>query len=104
MLRHPFAENDRAQAQSDIDGLVKIITNSKGNVVGASIVGPQAGELIQSWILLIKKKMKIGTVAALIIPYPTLGEVNKRAAGSFYTSKLFSEKTKQFVRLLLKLG
>ena len=48
--------------------------------------------------------MKIGTVAGLIIPYPTLGEVNKRAAGSFYTSKLFSEKTKQFVRLLLKLG
>ena len=104
VLRHPFAENDRAQAQSDIDGLAKIITNSKGNVVGASIVGPQAGELIQSWILLIKKKMKIGTVAGLIIPYPTLGEVNKRAAGSFYTSKLFSEKTKQFVRLLLKLG
>lgn len=104
VLRHPFAENDRAQAERETDGLAKIITTGKGVIVGASIVGPHAGELIQSWILPIQKKMKIGAVAGLIIPYPTLGEVNKRAAGSFYMPKLFSEKTKKIVRFLLKLG
>jgi pyruvate/2-oxoglutarate dehydrogenase complex dihydrolipoamide dehydrogenase (E3) component len=104
ILRHPFAENDRAQAERDTDGLAKIVTTAKGVIVGASIVGPHAGELIQPWILPIQKKMKIGAVAGLIIPYPTLGEVNKRAAGSFYTPKLFSEKTKKIVRFLSKLG
>lgn len=104
VLRHPFAENDRAQAERETDGMAKVITSAKGVIVGASIVGPHAGELLQSWILPIQKKMKIGAVAGLIIPYPTLGEVNKRAAGSYYTPKLFSEKTKKIVRFLLKLG
>ena len=72
-------------------------------IVGASIVGPHAGELIQSWILPIQKKMKIGALAGLIIPYPTLGEVNKRAAGSFYTPKLFSERTRKLVGFLGRL-
>lgn len=104
VLRHPFAENDRAQAERETDGMAKVITTAKGVIVGASIVGPHAGELLQSWILPIQKKMKIGAVAGLIIPYPTLGEVSKRAAGSYYTPKLFSEKTKKIVRFLLKLG
>jgi len=102
VLRHAFAENDRAQAERETDGLAKIITTAKGVIVGASIVGPHAGELLQSWILPIQKKMKIGAVAGLIIPYPTLGEVNKRAAGSYYTPKLFSERTKKIVRFLLR--
>jgi len=102
VLRHPFAENDRAQAERQTDGLAKIITTKKGTIVGASIVGPHAGELIQSWILPIQKKMKIGAIAGLIIPYPTLGEVNKRAAGSYYTPKIFSERMRKIVRLLLK--
>lgn len=102
VLRHAFAENDRAQAERETDGMAKIITTAKGVIVGASIVGPHAGELLQSWILPIQKKMKIGAVAGLIIPYPTLGEVNKRAAGSYYTPKLFSEKTKKIVRFLLR--
>jgi pyruvate/2-oxoglutarate dehydrogenase complex dihydrolipoamide dehydrogenase (E3) component len=104
VLRHSFAENDRAQVELETDGMAKVITTAKGVIVGASIVGPHAGELLQSWILPIQKKMKIGAVAGLIIPYPTLGEVNKRAAGSYYTPKLFSKKTKKIVRFLLKLG
>ncbi len=102
VLRHPFAENDRALAERQADGLAKIITTKKGVIVGASIVGPHAGELIQSWILPIQKKMKIGAIAGLIIPYPTLGEVNKRAAGSYYTPKIFSERMRAIVRFLLK--
>ena len=49
-------------------------------------------------------KVKIGTLAQMIVPYPTLGEASKRAAGSFYTKSLFSERTRKIVRFLAKFG
>ena len=104
VLRFPFAENDRAQAERETDGLVKVVTTRKGIVVGASIVGPHAGELIQSWILPISRRMHIKHMAGVILPYPTLGEVNKRAAGSFYTPTLFSDRTRKIVKFLAKFG
>ena len=102
VLRWKFDENDRAQAERRTEGLIKVITEQNGRILGASIVGLHAGELIQPWILAISQKMKIGAVAAMIAPYPTLAEVNKRIAGSFYTKKLFSESTKKLVRLLMR--
>jgi len=104
VLQAKFADNDRARAEAETDGILKVITTSKGVVVGASMVGEKAGEIIQSWCLPISKKMKIKEVAGLILPYPTLGEINKRAAGSYYTASLFSERTRKIVRFLLALG
>ena len=104
VLEAKFSDNDRARAEAETDGLLKVITTPKGVVVGASMVGEKAGEIIQSWCLPISKKMKIKDVAGLILPYPTLGEINKRAAGSYYTPSLFSERTRKIVRFLLSLG
>ncbi len=104
VLRWPFAENDRAQTERRTDGLVKVVTDKKGWVLGAGIAGAQAGELIQPWILAIANGMKIGKLATMIAPYPTLGEVNKRAAGSYYTPRLFSERTRKLVRFLARFG
>ncbi len=104
VLRWPFAENDRARAEHATDGFVKVITDPRGLILGAGIVGAHAGELLQPWILAISQKMKIGAMAGIIAPYPTLGEANKRAAGSFYIPKLFSPRTRRIVRLLAKLG
>lgn len=104
ILRWGFHENDRAQAERETEGYAKIITLPNGRILGATILGAQAGELIQLWALAISEKMKIGAIASLILPYPTLGEVSKRAAGSFYTPKLFSERTRKIVRFLLKFG
>ncbi len=103
VLRHPFSDNDRARAERETEGLVKIVATAKGVVVGASIVGAHAGELIQSWILPVQKRMKIKHLAGLILPYPTLGEAGKRAAGSYFTPALFSERTRKIVRLLQRL-
>lgn len=102
VLTASFAENDRAQAERETHGLLKVVTTKKGVVLGAGMVGEKAGEVIQSWALPIAKKMKIKDVAGLVLPYPTLGEINKRAAGSFYTPTLFSDKTRRIVRFLLK--
>ena len=104
VLTWPFAENDRAQAERTTAGLIKVVTTGKGLILGAGIVGPHGGELIQTWVLAMSKKMKIGDIASMIAPYPTLGEVSKRAAGSFYTPSLFGEKTKRLVRFLRLFG
>ena len=104
VLRWSFAENDRAQAERATEGLVKVVVGARGRVLGASIVGPQAGELLHPWVLAISQGLKIGALANMIAPYPTLGEVNKRAAGSYYTPSLFSERTKKIVRFLQWLG
>jgi pyruvate/2-oxoglutarate dehydrogenase complex dihydrolipoamide dehydrogenase (E3) component len=104
VLRWSFEENDRAQAERDTEGMAKVITSRRGRVLGASIVGHNAGDLIQPWILVIAQKLKIGAMANHIVPYPTRSEINKRVAGSFYTPTLFSERTRRIVRLLAKLG
>ncbi len=100
----PFAENDRAIAERQTKGLVKIVTNERGRVLGAGIVGAHAGELIQIWQLAVQKKMKIGTIANTVAPYPTLSEASKRAAGQYFTPSLFSDRTRAVVRFLSKLG
>ena len=104
VLRWGFHENDRAQAERRTDGLAKAITDRRGKVLGAGIVGAHAGELIQPWVLAIANKMKIGALANIIAPYPTLGEVNKRAAGSYYVPSLFNERTRGVVRFLARFG
>ncbi|MCG8543631.1 MAG: FAD-dependent oxidoreductase, partial [Alphaproteobacteria bacterium] len=100
VLRWSFEENDRAQAERETDGLVKVVLGPGGRILGASIAGLHAGELLQSWILAIDQGLKIGAMANLIAPYPTLGEVNKRAAGSYYTPSLFSDRTRKLVGLM----
>ncbi len=104
ILRWSFDENDRAQAERRTEGKVKVVTTQKGQILGAGIVGKNAGELIHPWVLAMSAGLKIGAMAQYIAPYPTLGEVGKRAAGSFYTPKLFSDRTRSIVRFLAKFG
>ena len=104
VLRWPFHENDRAQAERDTHGLVKVLTRKNGRVLGASILGAHAGELIQPWGLAISQGLKVGALASLMAPYPTLAEASKRAAGSFFAPKLFGDRTRTLVRWLQRLG
>jgi len=92
VVRFEFSGNDRAIAEGQTDGLIKVMV-VKGRPVGASIAGPQAGELIQVWALAIANGLKMSAVAAMVAPYPTLGEVNKRAAGAYFTPRLFDNPT-----------
>jgi pyruvate/2-oxoglutarate dehydrogenase complex dihydrolipoamide dehydrogenase (E3) component len=104
ILRAPFSDNHRARTERAAGGLVKVITTRRGVVVGAAMVGEHAGEVIQGWCLAIAGKMKIKHMAGLILPYPTLGEINKSVAGSYFTPSLFSERTRRLVRILARFG
>jgi len=100
VLRWQYAENDRAQAERSTVGMAKAMLDPRGRVAGASIVGTQAGEMIQLWALAVSANLKVGAVAGYVSPYPTFGEISKRLAGSYYTPKLFSARMRRIVRLL----
>lgn len=103
VLRFAANETDRAQAERTSKGLIKVVLKGS-KIVGASIVGKGAGEMIHLWAFAIANKQKIGAMAGYVAPYPTLGEASKRVAGSYYTPKLFSDRTRKIVGLLSKLG
>ncbi|WP_300303010.1 FAD-dependent oxidoreductase [Ferrovibrio sp.] len=102
ILRWPFAENDRARTEGRPEGLVKAIVTPRGRILGATIVGPEAGELIQPWVMAMQKRLGIGAMQALLVPYPNRGEASKRAAGDFYRPKLLSPLTRRVVQFLAR--
>jgi pyruvate/2-oxoglutarate dehydrogenase complex dihydrolipoamide dehydrogenase (E3) component len=104
VLRWAFADNDRAQAEHKTSGLVKIITNPKGLILGVSIGGANAGEMINLWALAISKKHSVRDIAGYVSPYPTLTEVGKRAATSFYTPLARSPKLRKLIGWLRVFG
>jgi len=104
VLSFPYAENDRAVAERETTGLVKAVVGRRGRILGAAIVGAGASELIHPWVLAIASGLKIGAMAQMIAPYPTLGEINKRAAGAYFTPSVFGPRMKAVVRLLARFG
>lgn len=96
----PLSAIDRAQAERSTEGIAKIVLGRSGRILGATLVGPHAGEMISLWGLAIASKLKIGSIAQLIMPYPTLSEISKRVAGSFYTPQLFGARTRALVRII----
>ncbi|WP_299410890.1 FAD-dependent oxidoreductase [uncultured Roseobacter sp.] len=100
VVRFPYHHNDRAIAERKTKGFIKVMV-VKGRPIGASIVGHQAGELINLWALALANKMKMSQIAAMVAPYPTIGEVNKRAAGAYFSPRLFdSPLVKKIVGLV----
>ncbi len=104
VLRWPFHENDRAQAERATHGHVKVVVDKKGVILGAGIVGHHAGELINMWSLAVSQKMKIKAMTDYIVPYPTLGEVNKRAAYRYFADFAGNPNVRRVIGLLKKLG
>lgn len=100
VARWSYDENDRAHAEHTACGRIKVVIGKGGKILGASIIGAGAGDLIGQWALALANGIKIKAFTNMIAPYPTLGEISKRAAGAYYTPTLFSSKTRFLVRLL----
>ncbi len=101
-LLESFDGNDRAQAERRTGGFIKLILGRRGKVLGATIVGPHAGELIGVWGLVISRGLPLSAVAGMIVPYPTLSEISKRAASAYFTHQLFGSRVRWLVQLLQK--
>ena len=92
VARFDYDENDRAIAEGKTAGFAKVMVVN-GKPVGATIVGHLAGELIGVWALAIANGLKMQAVTNMVAPYPTFGEINKRAAGAYFGPKLFENPT-----------
>ncbi|WP_237215051.1 dihydrolipoyl dehydrogenase family protein [Falsiroseomonas oryziterrae] len=101
--RFPLPETDRAVAEGIEDGLVKLVVSPKGRLLGAGVLGPHAGEMAGIFGLMIGRKLPLSALAGLVLPYPTLAEAAKRAAGDFYAPKFLSGTAKRLVGLLWRL-
>ena len=98
VARFDYHHNDRAIATGHMTGAIKVMV-VRGRPVGATIVGHQAGELIALWSLAIANNLKMSAVAGMVAPYPTIAEINKRAAGAYFSPRLFDNPTvKRVVR------
>ncbi len=100
VLRWPYHENDRAQAEREAQGHVKVVTDRRGRILGATIVGASAGELIAAWTLAISQGLNIRAFTGMVVPYPTLAEIGKRAAITYFTPSLTSPWVHRIISLL----
>ncbi|MFC1631437.1 dihydrolipoyl dehydrogenase [Candidatus Omnitrophota bacterium] len=103
IYRAKYSENDRAVTDLDERGLAKVICDKKGQILGAHILGANAGELIHEYVLAKSAKLSIAKISSAIHIYPTLAQVAKRAADQYYMEILNSKSTKMFSRIMLKL-
>jgi pyruvate/2-oxoglutarate dehydrogenase complex dihydrolipoamide dehydrogenase (E3) component len=100
VLRWPYRENDRAQIERATDGHIKVITDRAGDILGATIVGRNAGETITPWTLAISQNLNIQAFASLVVPYPSYSEVGKRAAITYFTRSLTTPASRRIMRWL----
>ena len=103
VLRWPLGENDRAVAEGIEAGIVKLVVDSRARLVGATVLAPRAGDWAGIFGLMIARGQKLSALAQLVLPYPTLPEAAKRAAGTYYAPRLLRPWIKRLVAWLMRL-
>jgi len=98
----PFHENDRAIAEGKTLGEAKLIIKG-GKLVGASVVGEGAGDIIQLASVAMSNNLKLTALTNFISPYPTRAEAIKRAASAHFTPTVFGKASKRLVSILQKI-
>ena len=98
-----FKDNDRSLAEGEETGKIKMLLDDKEKPIGVQILGPHAGDLLAEWVAVLNGKVKLSTLAAAVHPYPTIGEINKRVAGTFFSPKIFSDKVKKTLKFFFHL-
>ncbi len=83
--------NDRAITDSKTEGFIEVLLLGR-KLIGCSITAKNAGELISFWAFIIAKNIRISDINAMVPPYPTMGEVNKRVVNEYYAPKIFGNK------------
>ncbi|WP_349359403.1 FAD-dependent oxidoreductase [Stappia sp.] len=104
VLEAPFSGNDRAQAERRTAGLVRLVVAKRGRIVGADVVGPSAGEIVNLLSLAVSRKLTARDLAGFVSPYPSLSEAVRRAAISYYADGAKNPWVRRLVRLLARFG
>ena len=99
----PFESNDRSLAEGQTTGRIKLVLDKSEKPLGVQILGNHAGELIGEWVASLNGKVKLAALAAAIHPYPTIGEISKKVAGSVFAPKIFSEKMQKGLKFFFNL-
>ena len=98
-----FKDNDRSLAEGETFGRIKMILNEKNKPIGIQVLGPRAEELLNEWVAVLNGKIKLATIAAAVHPYPSIGEINKKVVGNYFSPKIFSEKVQKGLKLFFRL-
>lgn len=98
-----FRDNDRSVTEGEKIGKIKMILDAKEKPLGVQILGPHAGDLISEWAAIFNGNVKLSTLAAAVHPYPTFAEINKKVAGTFFSTKIFSERIKKGLKFFFHL-
>ena len=98
-----FRDNDRSLAEGETVGKIKMILDEKEKPIGIQILGPHAEDLLNEWVAILNGKVKLSTMASAVHPYPTIGEINKRVVGSYFSPKIFSEKVQKGLKFFFHL-
>ncbi len=104
VLRSPFARNDRALTEAATNGLVKVIASPRGGILGVGIAGANAGELIQPWLVAMASGLTLKSMIGVVLPYPTRGEANHRAAINFFSSLATNPWVRRVINMLGRFG
>ena len=104
LYRWPYADNDRAQCERETEGFIKVVTRPDGTILGCTIVGAEAGELLQLWVVAMAKDIKLGDITSFVLPYPTLSELSKRVAYTYYLPTLTRSWLRSIIGLLRRFG
>lgn len=104
VLRWPFSQNDRAVAERRTDGFAKIVASRSGRILGATIIGVSAGELIQTWSLAVSAGLTVAQVSRSIAPYPTFAETSLKAAQGYASERPQQSAVRSVLRLLPRFG
>ncbi len=95
-----FDHLDRAILEGETEGFIKVHTEKKsGKILGATIVGPHAGDLISEISVAMKAGMGLGSIASVIHPYPTLAEVIRQSGDLYNRTRLTPTVQKVFNQL-----
>jgi len=101
ITKQEFAENDRARAENDTEGFLKIIRKGK-KILGVTVVGPHAGEFLLPWSLAIGGKANAFAIGGAIVPYPTRSDISKQAGFAIWEPTIFGNTAKRWARFRAK--
>jgi len=101
--REEFRDNDRALAEDEASGQIKLLLDQRGRPLGVQILGPHAGDILGEWVAVLNGGLKLSKLAGAIQPYPTLGEINKKVVDAVFAEKIFSDKVRSVLKFLFSL-